>query len=197
MYWRRRLLVGLAIVVALIILVVMFWPGDDSGSNPVASGSPTSTPSLSGSPSGSPSASPSTTASPSASATTDCSDSDIQVTAETPNDSYATGAPIMLYMTIKNISDHPCNRNVGPRVNYFKVTSGGQNVWNSDDCHPGGRDQVVSIPPLGGRKTWVTWDQTLSAPNCPSGQSKAQPGSYSVTGNNLNTQSKPVNFAIT
>lgn len=196
-YWRRRLLVGLAIVVALIIIVVMFWPGDDSGSNPVASGSPTNTPSVSPSPSGSPSGSPSTTGSPSASATTECADSDIQVTAETPKDSYAAGALVQLYMTIQNVSDHPCNRNVGPRVNFFKVTSGGQNVWNSDDCHPGGRDQTVAIPKGGAFKASVTWDQTLSAPNCPSGQGKAQPGSYSVTGNNINVQSKPVNFAIT
>lgn len=197
MYWRRRLLVGLAIVVALIIIVVMFWPGDDSGSSPVASGSPTSTPSVSSSPSGSSSASPSATTSPSASATTDCSDSDIQVTAETPKDSYPPGALIQLYLTIQNVSDRPCNRNVGPRVNFFKVTSGGQNVWNSDDCHAGGRDQVVAIPKGGAFKASVVWDQILSQPNCPSGQAKAQPGSYSVTGYNFNVASKPANFAIT
>lgn len=111
--------------------------------------------------------------------------------------SFPSGTPIEFYMTIQNISARPCNRNVGPRVNYFKVTSGGQDVWNSDDCHAGGRDQVVSIPPGQGRKTWVTWDQTLSQSGCPSAKSKAQPGSYNVVGTNLNLDSKPVSFAIT
>lgn len=195
-YWRRRLLVGLAIVVALIIIVVMFWPGDSEPSaNPVASGSPSGTPSAS--PSASQSGSASASPSPSASATTDCADSDIKVTAETPKDSYASGTPIQFLMMIQNVSDHPCNRNVGPRVNFFKVTSGGQNAWNSDDCNPGGRDQIVSIPKGGAYKASATWDQLLSQSGCPSGLGKAQPGSYSVTAHNVNVASQPVNFSIT
>lgn len=186
-YWRRRLLVGLAILVALIIIVVMFWPGGGTSSNPVPTGSPTATASTSPSPSGS----------TSESAGVDCSDSDIRVTAEIPKTSYEKGATIQFYMLIANTSDRACKRNVGPRVNSFKVTSGGEPVWDSDDCNPTGGDQIETIPQGGAFKVAATWNQTLTSPGCPSGMPKAQPGAYSAVAKNLNVPSKPLTFAIT
>lgn len=189
-YWRRRLLAGLAILIALIIVVVMFWPGGGSDSKPLSVGTPSASPTESPSPSGSPSGSPS------ASAGTDCPDDAISVTAEIAKQTNPVGSPILFTMLIANSSGEACNRNVGPRVNTFVVTSGGYHAWSSDDCNPGGGDQIVSIPPNGAYKVTANWDQALTQPGCPSGQGKAQPGSYSVVGKNGSATSSPVTFAI-
>ncbi len=189
-YWRRRLLVGLAILVALIIVVIMLWPGGGSDSKPLTLGTPSASPTGSVSPS----ASPSGSASPAVGA--ECPDDAIKVTAEIAKQTNPVGSPIQFTMLIANSSTGTCSRNVGPRVNTITVTSGGYHAWSSDDCNPGGGDQIVSIPPNGAYKVTATWNQVLTQPGCPSGQGNAQAGSYSVVARNGSVESAPLTFAI-
>lgn len=191
-YWRRRLLVGLAILVALIIVVVMLWPGGGSDSKPLTLGTPSASPTASVSPS----TSPSVSGSPSPTAGAECPDDAIKVTAEIAKQTNPVGSPIQFTMLIANTSTETCSRNVGPRVNTMVVTSGGYHAWSSDDCNPGGGDQIVSIPPNGAYKVTATWNQVLTQPGCPSGQGKAQAGSYSVVARNGSVESAPLTFAI-
>lgn len=189
-YWRRRLLVGFAILVVLIIVVVMFWPGGGTDSRPLV---PSPSPSSSESGSASPSPSGSPTSSP---VGDECSDSAIQVTAESAKQTYPIGSTIEFAMLIANSSGETCNRNVGPRVNTFVVTSGGYHAWSSDDCNPGGGDQLVSIKPNEAYKVTARWSQNLTEEACPSGLGKAQAGTYSVVGKNGAATSPPITFFI-
>ncbi len=115
--------------------------------------------------------------------------------------SYPVGVPIVFDMLISNKGSQACNRNVGPKVNTFKVTSGGQPVWSSDDCNPTGSDQIEAIPAGGAFKVRSTWDQLISKPKCPKPRPAAQPGTYQVVGINAAgdqpAESRPRVFTIT
>ncbi len=172
----------------IVILIFIWWLISPSGdSKPVVVSTPT--PDSTG------------TASPSASANSDCSDSDISVSTEMAKSSYPVGAPIVFDMLISNKGSQACNRNVGPKINTFKVTSGGQPAWSSDDCSPTGSDQIVAIPAGGAFKVQATWDQKISKPKCPKPQPAAQPGTYQVVGINAvgaqPAESRPRVFVIT
>jgi hypothetical protein len=99
-------------------------------------------------------------------------------------------------MTIANISDNPCTRDVGPVVNEFLITSGGYRVWSSDDCNPGGPSQVETIPVGQAFVVQANWPAIITAPGCPSPQQPAQPGSYDVSGANGRVVGSSAAFAL-
>lgn len=200
-YWRRRLLVALGIVVVLILLFVLFSGGSDGdGQTPVAATSPSASPAPNSSTSSS--AGSTITASPSSTATGDlatmpeCADSDIQVVASVDQTTFSVGTPIKFTMKITNNSDQTCKRNVGPKVNTISVSSGPAHVWSSDDCSPAGGDQVVAIPPGGSWGVNATWDQKLTDSGCPRDLGSAKPGSYDVTAKNVDVAGGSTNFLI-
>ncbi len=190
-YWRRRLLVGLGVLVALIVVFLVLRSCSSEAT-------PTAAPSESASPSPTASASAST-ANPTSTAITGlpCADTDIEVTVEpTDGTSYSAGTPITFLMSIKNISDTACDRNVGTKPNTVLVNSGTERVWSSDDCAASAQDDVKSINPGDVYQLNATWDQQLSQPGCPAGQPEAQAGSYDVVGINGDVESKAVTFTI-
>ena len=106
------------------------------------------------------------------------------------------GQPVTVSMTIGNVSETPCTRDVGPVANEFLITSGGYRVWSSDDCNPGGPSQVETIPPGQAFMVQATWPAILTSPGCPSPQQPAQPGSYTVAGANGTAIGTSANFAL-
>lgn len=201
MYWRRRLLVVLGVIVALLLLYLLLKPDPDPNSG-VAAASPSPSPTDGGTPTTSgtatPSASGSPSGSPSATATGDvCSDSDTEVTiSPRGGTSFAVGTPITFTMLVKNTSSRSCERDVGAKVNTIDVTSGSVHVWSSDDCAAVGGNDLKALPPTVSYAVASTWNQTLSAPNCPAGQPTAKAGSYDVVGINNGLKSAPVTFTI-
>lgn len=195
-YWRRRLIVGLAILVVLIILFV-FLRSCSSGGTPVAA--PTSsapvvapTSSSSSTSSSSPSSSPSSSASGNI-----CPDSAIQVTVQPNNGtSFSAGTPITFTMAIKNTSSQACSRNVGTKPNTVKITSGGVDVWSSDDCAPAGEDNYQTLQPGDMYQLTATWNQKLSSGSQCTNQQSASAGSYDVQGINDQVKSQTVSFTI-
>lgn len=184
-YWRRRLIVGLGALVVLIILF-MLLRSCSSDPQPVAAPTPTAT----------------ATPEPSGSSTTgidgECADSAIEVSVEPNNGtSFAAGTPITFTMSIKNVSDAACQRNVGTKPNTVLVESGGQQVWSSDDCAPEGQDDIKTLEPGDVFQLNATWDQKQSQAGCPAGQPTAPAGSYEVIGINEQAKSSPVAFTIT
>jgi hypothetical protein len=187
-YWRRRLLIGLG---ALVVLIVLFLVLRSCG----ADTTPTAAPS-----SAQPSASVSvSTADPAETAKTGvgCADTDIEVTVETDKGtSFPAGSPITFTMSIKNVSDSACDRNVGTKPNTVLVEMSGERVWSSDDCAPAGQDNIKSINPGDAYQLNATWDQKLSQVGCPAGEPTAKSGRYDVTGINDEVKSTSVPFTI-
>jgi len=188
-YWRRRLLVGLAAVVALFVLWLLIFGGGGDSATPVTTPTQSAVPSIA----------PSQIASASASATSTeglCADTDIEVSTQVDKQTYPLGTPIVFKMLIKNTSAVECTRDVGPKVNTIKVTSGTAAVWSSDDCNDAGPNQLEKIPAGGSFAVQATWDQQLTQAGCPSNLGKATAGGYDVTGINMTVTGKATAFSI-
>ncbi|MDQ1250493.1 MAG: hypothetical protein QG597_4872 [Actinomycetota bacterium] len=203
-YWKRRALVigGLLLV---IIALVLLWPS--GGTEPANAGaSPSPITSASPAPTASPSTTPSNTTEPSPPASpsvtgsapiTDCLDSGLEIATTVDPATPKVGAPVTLTMTIANVSGVPCTRDVGPAVNQFTITSGGYRVWSSDDCNPGGPNQIETIPPGQAFAVQATWPAVITSPGCPTPQQNAQPGTYDVVGSNADVTGVATRFSLT
>lgn len=133
-YARRR---GLAILVLLIL--VLAWAFSSFGSNQNAEPSPTPT-----------------VDSATASANTeiaDCQAGVVQIKAMIGDDAgmrgaFDAGEKPKIWYSITNTGVEACNFNVGSRVTFFTITSGGETYWSSKDCdRSADSDQVARLAP--------------------------------------------------
>lgn len=194
-YWRRRIVVILGVLVVLGLLWWLISPGGSSAPTTAVSSSPTALPTLSAT--ASPSPDGSATGSPSASVSgAECLDSDIVVTVTTAQQSYSLGEPIEFVMKISNTGTTACKRDVGPAANTFTVTSGGFGVWSSDACTATGDSQEEEIPVGEAFAVKGTWDGTVTANGCGPSATPAEAGSYQVEATNGQVTSDPVGFTL-
>jgi hypothetical protein len=196
-YWKRRLLVGGVIVLALLILWLIFKPsGEPSETATAASSQSAVAPPQTAS--GSASASTSESASPSSSESsgTTCADADIGVEVTTSAPSYPSGQNPQISMAIANNGETPCDRDVGSLANAIDVSSGGVRVWSSDDCSTDAKADVVTLDPGQRATVTVDWPRTTSAPGCKGDQTEVDPGFYDALGRNGKVSSKKVSFSL-
>jgi len=204
-YWIRRALVLLAIVLTLVALRwLIFGRGGDVSqvsANPTPSTSPTSS-SQSADPTAAPTAAASsstTAASPTSSedGAPQCGNADIAVTVSTDSASYPVGSTPKLHLKIENTSGTACYRDIGAGMNELHIKSGGYHVWSSDDCNAGGAPDVTLLQPAQSYSVTVTWPGILSASGCPGNQPVAKAGSYDLYGRNGDVISSPAVFSLT
>jgi hypothetical protein len=193
-YWFRRLLVlALVIVIALAVWWVFVR---DSGDADLAAAntepSVTETPSQTQT-----SSSPKPTKTESTQPTAPlCDDGDVAVTVTTNEPTYAAGQEPTFTLTVENISDAKCRRDVGPRALELRVSSGGSKIWSSDDCSPGGAVDERTLLPGDSFEQTVQWSRVVSEPDCPTPQDQASAGDYQVVARNLEIISDPAVFTL-
>ena len=198
-YWIRRITLLLAVGT---LIFGIWWLFNSQGSTEQASSAPVS------SSSAEPSADP--TVEPSSASTTDagtnvvpaevpvdCQDSAIKVRARTDATTYVVGETPELKLTITNIGDLACKRDVGPRANELEVTSGGYHVWSSDDCSASDASKIIVMKPGEKVSSTITWNGRLSQKGCPSEGAEAKPGRYDVVGRNGAVDSDGSLFSLT
>jgi hypothetical protein len=192
-YWFRRLLVlALVIVIALVVWWVFVR---DSGDADLAAAEPE--PSVSDTPSPTQTSTPKPTKTQSTQPTAPlCDDQDIAVTVTTSQPTYAAGQEPTFTLTVENISDAKCRRDVGPRALELRVSSGGSKIWSSDDCSPGGAVDERTVLPGDSFGQTVQWSRVVSAPTCPTPQEQAPAGDYQVVARNLEIISDPAVFTL-
>jgi hypothetical protein len=195
-YWIRRA----AILVVIVTLIVAVWwllgsllGGGDGGDDATAGGSDSSA-----SASAAPEASSGTEASPAADAKpVACADSAIKVEATTDASTYPVGSTPRLTLTIQNVGNVACERDVGPKANELEITSGGYHVWSSDDCNASNKSKVTVLKPDEKVASSITWNGRLSQPGCPDGEgAAAKAGRYDLTGRNGKVNSDSTPFAL-
>ena len=188
-YWRRRAIFAVLVLLTLYLFGRTIFGGNDSSGAPLAAPSKSTTASVS--PSASSSTKPSVSASPSASDAPSeenivdpislqsaspvatktqppgtCGDDDVSVKVSIRKNAIKFGAGLDLNMSVKNISDNSCKRDVGSGANEITIISGPALVWSTDHCGPGTESNYVDLAP---GETWsvhVLWNGKLSAPNC-------------------------------
>jgi hypothetical protein len=197
-YWFRRLL--LVVVVVLLLAIAWWFLGRGSGAEDPAAATPT--PSATSS-----SPTPTTTQSEKSKPTKtktkstaaeapECADKDIEVSVATDAEAYAPSELPTFTLTVENVSDETCSRDVGPAALELRVSSGGSRVWSSDDCNPGGDPRLKVLGPQDRFVQSVQWGRTLSQEGCPTPQESAEPGTYQVVARNQERFSDPAAFVL-
>ncbi len=189
-YWLRR---GIILLAVLTLLIGVFWlvtgrGSSETDSTPVA---------VSASDAASSTASPTSTASPEQATPTDCLDSAIVVEASTDSTKYVVGETPQLTLTIGNIGEVSCLRDVGPKANELEITSGGYHVWSSDDCNASNKSKIAVLKPGEQVASSITWDGQSTQKGCPSDGKAAKQGRYDLIARNSDVKSEKAKFSLT
>lgn len=189
-YWLRR---GIILLAVLTLVIGAYWlitgrgsAGTDSTSGGVA-------------PTAQPSTAPSTPATASAepATPTDCVDSAIVVEASSDSSKYVVGDTPQLTLTIGNIGDVSCLRDVGPKANELEITSGGYHVWSSDDCNASNKSKIAVLKPGEKVASSIIWDGKTTQKSCPGDGKLAKQGRYDLTARNGDVKSDKAKFSLT
>jgi hypothetical protein len=172
----------------------LFFRNRGSGS---AAPAPSSSPTVTASPTASPTTSPSQSPKPTSTAVKACADSAIGVAVATDKKTYPVGSPVKLTLTISNKGDVACIRDVGAKANTLLITSGGEAVWSSDDCNPGGNANEVTMKPGDVYEVKLTWEGAVTQGSCPATPAQAAAGAYDTEGRNGDVTSSQVRFSLT
>ena len=200
-YWRRRLMFGLAALVTLIVLIRTFTGGDDAV--PTATSASPSAESLTASPIPSiAAASPSPTilqptAQPAVPAVAEgeCSDADTSIRVEVDRETTAVGEGVHINMVVKNISAKTCKRDVGSGANEVTVISGPALIWSTDHCNPNTDKDLVELAPGQEWNVKVVWIGKQTSTGCKV-TNMAEPGAYWAHGRNSSLNSDGVKFVV-
>jgi hypothetical protein len=158
-YRRRRLAVfgGLLAVIAVIVLII--WRPSFGGVT----------------------AKPAEEATDGPTAVIACAVGDIEVTAHTDQDSYASGVLPSLWLSVKNVGAVECELPVGSDVQEYTIDSGSRESpdvwWSSAHCQAAGVPMLITLKPGEERSTTpLSWDRTRSAPDTCESARPAAPG---------------------
>jgi hypothetical protein len=173
-YWRRRLVVLGAVLLVVLIVVYAFTGGPGAGSSaapsttstvePTATGtaaptdSATATATATTTPSDSASPTPSAFTLPVPDATGPCTDAEIQLTASADPSSLTVGQAATFSLTIKNISNRTCNRNIGSAPQELRLQQQEKIIWSSDDCSQSSYDFDQQFTPGMEKSFSLNWN---------------------------------------
>lgn len=195
-YWIRRLL--LLIVLLVIVGLVWWWLRDDDANvKRSGSGQPPPTESSTSAPTKTvKSSTQTTTQAPPSEKGRSCDKSDIELSVVTDRPTYPDGQEPRFTLTVENVSDKACVHDVGAPALELSVSSGGQTVWSSDDCSPGGDRNEMALKPGQRYEQSVQWARIPSSEGCPTQSQPSAPGEYQVYFRNLNQFSDPAVFVL-
>lgn len=187
----------LGALLVLVAIVWWIWPSGGDDTEPT-SADPTPSPTASVTPSDTKSASPepTKTKNPKDELLPPCDDSAIEVTVEADAETYPASRQPSFTFAVENVSDDACSRDVGQAANELRVTSGGSQVWSSDDCNPGGDTDRKNLDAGDRFVQTVNWPRVQSAEGCPTPQEAAAAGTYQVIARNVEILSEPAVFVL-
>ncbi len=185
-YWRRRIVVGLAILAVIVIILLIFFQ---------PKGAPPSTPNANET------TEPST---PSTSAPKDpqepCAPGVVDITAATDKSLYGPGENPQITLTVTNKGAAACTINAGTAQQEYLITSGAELYWNSKDCQSDPVDAPVVLQPNTPVSTApLTWERVRSSPSTCEGDRTPVPAggaSYHLNINLGDLKSNDVQFIL-
>ncbi len=203
-YWRRRLIIGLAAFVTLIVIFQSLTGGEDPVASAVsvapsaeavaASAEPSTVPTVAASPTPAvlqPTAQPTVPVV----AEGECSDADTSIRVVVDRETTAVGEGVHINMIVKNISATPCKRDVGSGANEVTVISGPALIWSTDHCNPNTDKDLVELAPGQEWNVKVVWIGKQTAKGCKV-RNMAEPGAYWAHGRNSSLNSAGVKFVV-
>jgi hypothetical protein len=205
-YWRRRVvaLVALVVVVALLVWGVTSAIGAlRGGDEPTAEGGtavqdPVTEPVTEPQPSADPSAGTAESA-PAEGEVPACAAPALVVAPTADATSYALGATAKVGMTITNTGPAPCTMDAGSAALELLVVSGSDRIWSSDDCQTDAQSRPTTVEPgeAGVLASSVEWTLVRSAEGCANGLPALKAGTYQLTARAGEITSEPLAFQVT
>jgi hypothetical protein len=173
-YWQRRAVVATGLVLLVALLTSLLTGGSDRPDTLAEAPRSTASPPP-------PPASASAGASPSPTAVPICPPEALRVEAVAGRESFPVGGSPRLSLRVTNTGSTPCTRDLGQSAVELLVFSGGDRIWSSDDCAPGGPKDVTTLQPGEPVTRASTWNGRRSLPGCAGSKAQARPGTYRVT----------------
>ena len=195
MYRRRRLFLGVALLVVIALVVGGFsLAGAFSGSSekasstdPAAGATASADPSSQASPS---SSAPAPTPTPSP--TPACNQNLVTVSASTDKAAYGPEENPMLTLKVTNGGTMPCEVNIGTSQMEYLVTSGADRIFSSKDCQAKSEDLVKTIAPGASETANFPWPRNRSVEGCQPVEAKpGGGGAYYIFTAKLGSKASP------
>jgi hypothetical protein len=166
------------------------------GDEPTRSGNPPSSDTLAATPpaadpgrpadggsgAGTPTTGPSAAATTVAVAPPACSDSALQLTVAPAQPAYPVGALPEITLSVRNTSRQTCTRDLAASQQEVLLYAGATRLWSSNDCYPGGGQDVQALAPGERDRFSVTWSGLSSRPSCAGIRTRVGPGHYRLVG---------------
>lgn len=182
-YWRRRIVVGLAVLAVIVIILLIFF--QPKGAPPVTAPNETEAPAASSSPQD---------------PQEPCAPGVVEITADTDKSSYNAGENPQITLTATNEGAIACTINAGTSQQEYLITSGSELYWNSTDCQAEADDALVVLEPNEPKSTDpISWDRTRSSPTTCEGARTPVPAggaSYHLNVNLGDLTSNDVQFIL-
>lgn len=199
-YWRRRLVVGLALLAVIIVVILLIVRPGSSAGTPNTSASQ----SASDQPTDASTTPADSTTIPTDAASADgkaCKPANIAVVASTDKTGYDAGEIPQLSVSVSNTGSKDCVFNVGSAKQVYTISSGDEVYWTSTDCQTDAVDADVTLKPETpmGSAAPLTWDRTRSSKDTCDGTRDAAPAggaSYHLTVEVNGVKSEPVQFLL-
>ncbi|MET7420347.1 adhesin [Dactylosporangium sp. NPDC005555] len=175
-YWRRRAIIG----GALLIVVLMLWvqcSGPDPKRTPTSAQRPSSAP-ASAPASADPTVQTPTTGDPVTSATASssapavastvpvCADGDLSLVAQPEQTLQFRGAYLKFFLKIKNTSARDCTRDLGADFQELYLQVGAIKMWSSDHCDAPKGSQPTTLKPGIEVSFSTTWNGKTTKDGC-------------------------------
>lgn len=199
-YWRRRIIVILGLIIALSVVGKLIFGGADTKPQASASITPTAKPTTKPTAAKTPKVSATAITTPVVDPTRrsvagTCRDADMKVTVSSAKHVTPVGQGLSVTLKVTNKSKKTCTRDLGSGANEVTITSGPALVWSTDHCNPSTASDVQTLAP---GKSWsvnVIWDGKISADKCQL-MGKAQHGAYWVHAHNGKVQAHVMRFVV-
>jgi len=201
-YWRRRVMFGIA-TLATLLLVIKSFMGGDAAPTTAVSASPTAIESVAAVATDAPlivespipALSPTAVPTVPAVAEGECSDADTSIAVAIDRQTTAVGEGLQITMTIKNISGKVCKRDVGSGANEVTVISGPALIWSTDHCNTSDEKNLKEFQPGEEWSVTVNWIGKQTAKGCKI-RNLATPGAYWAHGRNGSLNSDGARFEV-
>ncbi|RYV49420.1 hypothetical protein [Pengzhenrongella frigida] len=186
-YWFRRFVVVLALVVALGGVGAVIWAvAFRDGGSADAVGDPAGAAGASDVPATDEAANP-----------VDCAAEDLEVTLAADATTYPAGSNPVLQGFVTNISTTPCTVDAGDAAREVVISSGSDRIWSTKDCASADTASRQLLLAAGARDAFeIAWSRTRSAEGCPGDLPAPRAGTYQAVATLLGTGAAPVAFVL-
>ncbi|WP_407341251.1 hypothetical protein [Pengzhenrongella phosphoraccumulans] len=187
-YWVRRLVVVIALVVVLGGVTAAVWAvafrgsgaaADVGGGAPAASG-------------GSDPAAKDDAANPA-----ECAPADLTLTLTADAAQYPEGTDPVLQGSVTNTGTVPCIVDAGDAAREVVISSGSDRIWSTKDCASADTASRQLLLAAGARDAFeIPWGRVRSAEGCPLDLPAPRAGTYQAVATLLGTSAAPVAFVL-